>query len=80
MTFQNKKRILLREVMEDYLKDSPPKKDFIDTTNINFFSTEFKDPNGAPSNGRNFILAITNDGSNPMSGHINVEMIFRKLS
>ena len=41
MTFQNKKRILLREVMEDYLKDSPPKKDFIDTTNINFFSNSF---------------------------------------
>ena len=42
MSFQKNKKFLLREVMEDYLNDNPPpKKDYIDSTNINFFSNGF---------------------------------------
>lgn len=48
--------------------------------NLNFISTQFIDPDGAPAPGRNFIVTVTNDDPvNSMSGWSSFEIILRKL-
>jgi hypothetical protein len=48
--------------------------------NLNFISTQFLDPDGAPAPGRKFIFTITNDDTvNSMSGTSDFELVLRKL-